>query len=409
MEQSKMSATLCQQISYIAPSAPARRRQATGQEPFIRPEIGFTPNWYRTALAPLEAGTPLETRTEKALTGRKQKGLIERRKNSLTGRGIDFGEKWHTDPAYRRETVLAMRDELRRRFPSSKIGGINKPDKPLDLLTGVYGGNVVAMIYGIRPIYAEDNWPNCEHKYLSDEEADNLEPPDLDTNPVFGDIMKQVDWIEQSEGQILGFLNWQGILNNAQRLRGEKIFFDIIDSPDRCRHLFECIYSTMSEAIKWLHERQRKSGVDINFMTVSNCLVNMISPEQYRDLFLPFDLRFEKEFGCIAIHNCAWNANPYIKDYSQIANLGYIDMGMDSDMARVRELIPNARRAIMYTPMDLANKPWEEIRDDMEKIARDYGPCDIVAADIEAGTPDERVQALIDLCEEISNRSVFSF
>jgi len=368
MEQSKMSATLCQQISYIAPAAPARRQPATGQEPFMRPEIGFTPKWFRTAL------------------------------------GIDFGEKWHTDPAYRRETVLAMRDELRRRFPGSKIGGIDKPDKPLDLLTGVYGGNVVAMIYGIPAIYAEDNWPNCEHKYLSDEETDNLKPPDLNTNPVFADIIRQVDWIEESESEIHGFLNWQGILNNAQRLRGEKIFFDIIDSPDRCRHLFECIYSTMSDGIKWLHGRQKKSGVDINFMTVSNCLVNMISPEQYRDLFLPFDLRFEKEFGCIAIHNCAWNANPYIEDYSKIANLGYIDMGMDSDMARVRELIPGARRAIMYTPMDLANKSWDQIREDMEKIAREYGPCDIVAADIEAGTPDERVQALIDLCEEISNR-----
>jgi hypothetical protein len=77
---------------------------------------------------------------------------------------------------------------------------------------------------------------------------------------------------------------------------------------------------------------------------------------------------------------------------------------MDSDMARVRELIPNARRAIMYTPMDLANKDWDQIHEDMEQIAREYGPCDIVAADIEADTPDERVQALIDLCEEISNK-----
>ena len=339
----------------------------------MRPEIGFTPKWYRTAL------------------------------------GIDFGKKWHTDPAYRRETVLAMRDELRRRFPGSRIGGIDKPDlgpkdKPLDLLTGVYGGNVVAMIYGIPAIYAEDNWPNCEHKYLSDEEADNLQPPNLDTNPVFGDIMSQVDWIAGSEGEIHGFLNWQGILNNAQRLRGEKIFYDIIDSPDKCRHLFECIYSTMSEAIKWLHERQKNSGVDISFMTVSNCLVNMISPQQYRELFLSYDQRFEKEFGCIAIHNCAWNADPYIEDYSKIENLGYIDMGMNSNLARARQMIPNARRALMYTPMDLANKPWDEICKDMEKIAREYGPCDIVAADIEAGTPDERVQALIDLCEEISNR-----
>jgi hypothetical protein len=56
-------------ISYIAPGAPATRRPAAGGEARLRPEIGFTPLWYRTAL------------------------------------GIDFGERWHTDPAYRRDTV----------------------------------------------------------------------------------------------------------------------------------------------------------------------------------------------------------------------------------------------------------------------------------------------------------------
>ena len=56
----------------------------------------------------------------------------------------------------------------------------------------------------------------------------------------------------------------------------------------------------------------------------------------------------------------------------------------------------------MYTPMDLANKPMEEIQRDLEFVALNYGPCDIVAADIEAGTPDKRVQKFIQLCEELS-------
>ena len=39
-----------QLISYIAPGAPATRRPAEGNEPFLRPEIGFTPAWYRQHL-----------------------------------------------------------------------------------------------------------------------------------------------------------------------------------------------------------------------------------------------------------------------------------------------------------------------------------------------------------------------
>ena len=357
-----------QLISYIAPAASATRRPARGNEPFLRPEIGFTPNWYRSAL------------------------------------GIDFGRRWHTDPAYRRETVLAMRGELKRRFGGTRIGGIDRADKPLDLLTGTYGCSVVAAIYGIPIIYADDNWPNCEHRYLSDKEIDELAAPALDTNPFFRDIMAQVDWIAARESRVEGFINFQGVLNNAYRLRGEKVFYDIIDSPKRCRHLFNCICTTMVEAAKLLHKRQLESGVEVGFFTVSNCLVNMVSPEHYRDMLLPFDRRFGETFGCIGIHNCAWNADPYIDDYATVPHLGYIDMGLDSDLAQAREAIAHARRALMYTPMDLVNKSLEAIRADLERVAREYAPCDVVVGDIEAGTPDERIMAFLKLCGEVNRR-----
>jgi hypothetical protein len=298
-----------------------------------------------------------------------------------------------------------MRSELKRRFGGTKIGDIDRLDEPMDLLTGTYGCSNVAAIYGIPIVYAEDNWPNCEHQYLSDEEVDNLEAPELDTNTFFQELIAQVEWIAGHEGRIEGYVNWQGVINNAFRLRGEKLFYDMIDSPQRCRRLLDCICTTMIEAAKRLHKRQLESGVKVGFFTVSNCLVNMVSPEQYRDLLLPFDVRIAEAFGCIGIHNCAWNANPYIDDYAAVPNLGYIDMGLDSDLARARKVIASARRAIVYTPMDLANKSLETIRADMERVARDYAPCDVVVGDIDAGTPDERVLAFLELCGEINLRT----
>ena len=356
-----------QQISYIAPAAPARRRPATGNEPFLRPEIGFTPNWYHAAL------------------------------------GIDFGERWHTDPAYRCDSIIAMRGELRRRFPGTRIGSIDQPDEPADVLTGAYGGCIVAAIYGIPIIYSMNNWPACEPQYLSDDEADALAVPDLDTNPVFQELMAQVDWIAAHEGAVVGFINWQGVLNNAFRLRGEKLFCDLIEAPQRCRRLFDRIYSTMSEATTRLHERQRTTGVEIDFVTVSNCLVNLISPDMYRRFLLPYDCRLAETFGAIAVHNCAWNADPYLETYATIPHLGYIDMGLNSNLVRARELFPQARRAVMYTPMDLANKSLGQIRSDLERIARDYAPCDVVVADIEAGTPDDRVLEFLKICDELNS------
>ena len=362
-----MSTSACQLISYIAPAAPATRRPATGDEPFVRPEIGFTPQWYRQIL------------------------------------GIDFSERWHTDPAYRKETILRMKDELRRRFPGTAAGGIDRPDEPSDLLTGTFGVCTVAGIYGLPLVYSKDNWPDSQRRYLTDDQIDRIEPPALDANSFFQRLMAQVDWIAANDGRVEGFINFQGVLNNAHRLRGEKLFLDLFDAPDRCRRLFDCVCTTMIEAAKRLHERQRETGVDVAFITISNCLVNMVSPEQYRDFLLPFDQRLAEAFACIGVHNCAWTADPYIEDYAKIAHLGYIDMGLESDLARAKRLFARPRRAIMYKPTDLADKPLEEIRADLERIARHYAPCDVVVADIEAGTPDERVLEFLSICDRINS------
>jgi hypothetical protein len=357
-----------QLISYIAPVAPATRRPTTGDESFIRPEIGFTPNWFRAAT------------------------------------GIGFGRKWHCEPAYRRKMLPVMRSEIKRRFPGASIGGVNLPEKSPDLLTGTYGCVSVAAIYGIPIVYAEDNWPNCKHSYLNDAEVDYLKPPNLDRNPFFQELMSQVDWIASNEGRIEGFINFQGLLNNAYRLRGEKIFYDMVDSPRRCHHLIDCICTTMIDAAKMLYKRQLQSGAKVDFFTVSNCMVNMVSPEQYRDMLLPFDQKIAETFGCIGIHNCAWNADAYIDHYAAIPYLGYIDMGIDSNLAWASKVFPNVRRAVMYRPTNLVDKSPETIKADLEKIATEYAPCDIVVADIEADTPDERILTFLKLCDRINNR-----
>ncbi|MFA6243897.1 MAG: uroporphyrinogen decarboxylase family protein [Candidatus Hydrogenedentales bacterium] len=358
-------ATATQLRSYIAPGAPATRCVANGTEPFIRPEIGFTPKWYRDAL------------------------------------GISFGERWHVNPEYRRESIVAMRAELHKRFPGANIGGCEN-DGPLDLLTGTFGACVVASLYGASIHYQDDNWPVAEHLLLSDEEIDALSPPDLESNPFFQALLEQVEWIAQREGRVVGYINWQGILNNAHRLRGETLLLDLLAYPERCHHLFDCVCTTMVNAAKILHARQRASGFDVQFFTVSNCLVNLVSGGHYRDLLLPYDIRIAEAFDCIGIHNCAWCVDPYIDPYAEVPRVGYVDMGVDSDLPRIRATFPAARRAVMYRPTDLASRGDYELRDDMRRIARDLGPCDIVAADIESDTPDEKVLALIDVCRRLS-------
>jgi uroporphyrinogen-III decarboxylase len=356
-----------QLTSYIAPGAPATRRPVSGPLPYLRPEIGFTPKWYRATL------------------------------------GINFGEKLHTDPEYRRETRLQMYAELERRFPGTAIGRID--NKTTDLLTGTFGASAIAAIYGVPIRYDEEQWPTSEHQYLSEEKLENLSPPDLEQNTFFQSLMEQVDRIGKQEGKIVGFMNWQGVLNNAQRLRGQDIFMDMFLTPERTKHILDCVCTTMIDAAKRLLQKQKEFEPDsLSFFTVSNCLVNMVDPDLYEEFLLPFDQKIAGSFEVIGIHNCAWSATPYLDHYVKVPKVAYLDMGIGSDLEKTRGLFPETRRAIMYTPMDVANKTSDEIRADMELIAQNYGPCDIVAADIEAGTPDSKVLDFIEICDHITKK-----
>lgn len=357
-------------VSYIGLSAPATRRPAAGDEPFLRPEFGFTPKWYHDAV------------------------------------GVDFGERWHRDPEYRRGALAAMAQEVRRRFPGVPIGQVEDPAQPTDLLTGVYGASFVALLYGIPIEYQHDNWPWSARRHLDGPEVDRLEPPDLDRSPAFTELLEQVEWIERETGTARGYVNWQGVLNSAYRIRGEDLFLEMVREPARVHHLLSCVAATMIEGARRLYARQRAAGVDNRHFTVSNCLVNMVSPRHYEEYLLPHDRRIAEEFGLIGIHNCAWNANPYLEHYASIPDVAYVDMGMESDLDKARALFPAGRRALMYTPMDVRDKSNAELRADLQQIADRYGPCDLVFADIESGTPDLRILELARTCAEISAEKV---
>jgi len=352
---------------YIALGAPPTRTPADGTEPFMRPEVGFNPSWFHKFC------------------------------------GVDFSLRWHADPDYRLQCHRSMTDEIKRRFPGRNIGGAND-DKPADLITGMYGCVVVPAMFGQSIKYFSDKWPAPHAEPLTDEQADSLAPPDLDNNEFFQVILSQLDKIEQLTGAARGYLNWQGVLNIAFRLRAERIFMDLLDAPDRAHHIFDCVTTTMIQGIKKLHERQKKAGVDEKFATISNCVVNMISADHYREHILPFDLKIRAEFKNFGIHNCAWVVDPYMEAYATVPNLGYIDMGITSDLKKAKRLFTKTRRNILYTSMDLANKPEDEIRIDFEHIAQELAPCDVGLPDIEVDVLDDRILFAMDLCKEFSNK-----
>ena len=85
-------------------------------------------------------------------------------------------------------------------------------------------------------------------------------------------------------------------------------------------------------------------------------------------------------YARFGIRTCNWDATPYLESLRTNEKMGYIDTGMTADLSRIRSLFPDTRRAIMKDPVELEMKTLECFRVDLETLAREDGPGDVVMA-----------------------------
>jgi len=358
--------------NHIPVSGPARREPADGTESDMRVSLGFEPAWFHNRC------------------------------------GVNFTEKWHKDPFYRYESLIKMKKELCQRFPSVSYWNEDNKDD-LATISGCYGAYVIPMVCGFPLVYEKDRWPeiNKNKEKFSVKEIEELNTDNILSSSFTEEIFHQMDIIEAEWGKIHGYLNWQGVLNNAFHLRGENIFTDFYDKPALVHYFFSIISDVMIKLAQKVQKKQRESSFYINHFCVSNCTVNMVSPDIYREFLLPYDNKIsESGFERFGMHTCNWNVTPYLEEIKKIPKVGYLDMGIMSDMKKVKKMFPEARRAVMYSPVRLQEASLDEIKKDMEKIYHELSPCDIVMADVQATTSVKRVNDFLQMCKnfEVKNK-----
>ena len=358
---------------HIPIAAPSTRERATGDEPYLRVSLGFTPRWYHRRV------------------------------------GVDLGERWHLDPEYRYETIMEMKAYLHEAFPTMPYFESDPGPTGADLgaatISGVYGILTVPMLYGLEPVYRPDNWPDVNPgSHLTKDEISRLPAPDPASAPHIAALLEQMEWIEWKAGLVPGYLNYQGVLNIALKVRGNEIFMDMYDDPEWAKRFLRHIGESMALTAELVQSRQEDSGFRSAVFTVSNCVMNMVSPEQYEAFLLPVDRELSARFPTFGVHTCNWDATPYLEKLRTIEPMGYLDMGPMSDLSRAKALFPATRRSVLYGPVDLENKTEAEIAADLERIADAYGPCDVALADVEDTTPDDRVRYFLAAAAEISDR-----
>jgi hypothetical protein len=303
--------------------------------------------------------------------------------------GLDLGQRWHTDPVHRRQSFVSMAEALNTAFPQLGLGG--DPRSIRGGLSQVHTCAPVAALFGQEVQYSPGAWPENRRVMLTDEKADELEVPRLSRLPIVEQLMDQMDVIDREWGAVDGELNYQGVLNTAFRLRGEQIFMDMAQAPERAHHVLSVVCETTLLFADLVYARQRKSGVRKDWFVTSNCVVNMISEAHYREFVMPYDRKISGHFAHFGIHNCGWTVDAYAAAYAEIRPLGYLDFGIRSDLHALGRMFPGTVLTVILNPDDVIGKPAGDIRAMLARLHDALGSCRIIIGSLDGRTDPAEV------------------
>jgi hypothetical protein len=313
--------------------------------------------------------------------------------------GLDYGERWHKDPIYRRSSFVAMARALNTEYPDLQLGG--DPDSIIGGLSQIDSCAFLAALFGQDIRFSPEGWPVNTGPLINDRDAEVLEVPAFKNHPVYEDLMRQMDSLEQEWGIVEGELNYQGVLNTAFRLRGEKIFTDMLLAPQRAHRVLSAVCDTTMKVVDEVYSRQARSGVQKDYFVTSNCVVNMISEQQYRDFVMPYDKIFFEHFPHFGIHNCGWTVDTYLGAYADIGSLGYLDFGIKSDLFRTKKTFPDATLTVILNPEDVIGKEQSEIEEILQSLHDEIGKCRIIIGSLDGSSPSQAVRGLFQAASEI--------
>ena len=124
-----------------------------------------------------------------------------------------------------------------------------------------------------------------------------------------------------------------------------------------------------------------------------DCLINMISPQMYRQQLLEFDQRFPESFDTFGIHTCNWTIDPYVEALAEVPGLAYLDMGPESVIDRVHQLFPDLCPSVFIHPQHFREMSKQEITREVTELGKRIGRGYILLSDLEVGTRDSQIRS----------------
>ncbi len=319
--------------------------------------------------------------------------------------GISFGKKYYFDPEARIEARMKIEKCLYERFGDVGLG--NPDPEPKPLIT--FGMVMLPSIFGCEIIYKDDALPWAMPLNLSEDDIMKLEVPDIFTAYPMTEMIKQIEYLKEKYGKVVGDINTTGVQNLALKIRGDRLYFDFYENPELCRHLMQVCTDCIIELFKFNHETTGTGAVDVTPMcdpelyVFPNCTAEQISLKAYESRVLEYDNQVADACHPVGIHHCG-SVDEVLEGYAKVRHLEFIEIGFGSDVKRTREVFgPHVAVNARISPVLMKNGTPEEVAAEVRRLIDNGAPLENFSIDtvgLTYGTPDDNVRTALKTAVE---------
>lgn len=327
--------------------------------------------------------------------------------------GVCFDQDFFYNPDYRISADIKMRQVLFDKF--GDLGMFENHPLPRPILGSdlIASGFLYSEILGCEVRYSKNNPPEVLCKNMNDLDIEKLKAPVLDNSEVWQKIEKQIEHLTNRFGYVEPNINLMGIQNIALDLRGSELFIDYHEKPELAHHLLKiCTELSIDIGSRFAKLNKVVSGgvtaivkktMPDTYIT-SNCTVEMISLETYKEFLLPFDKKLSEAFKPFGIHHCGKTMEHIVDGYKLIEDLAFAEVGAFSDIGYVRKQLPNAFLNARYSPVKLKDVSDKELKSDIIKMIaaeKPYDELSVSCVGIDSEVSDEQVRKFLIVCKEM--------
>ena len=327
--------------------------------------------------------------------------------------GLDFSQKYHTQPEYHNtqwKQILRWLDEKFGRW------GCGTPD-PEDSYSPVTLASVhlFSWLFGSQVVYSDIQFPETPTYPLAD--MDDL----FSFDPKSGIVQQRLDRLVQTTQSLIDkygpdkvivpfyWPEMDGIddldsthcpLTIAYKLFGEKILLKIHDDPEAAGHVFREIMKMtrdISQRFRSIAALHKPANV-----LMSACSACFISPDKWEKMLLPLVEEYCDGRG-VFFHSCG-SVNNHLSAFGRLnKKVPFIKFdcreSADVDIRAAVKEMPGVEISYMFSPVLCLTRSPQDMEKAVQKAVEDAGdsPMNLILM-LPQGTSDAIVEAFFETC-----------